>query len=323
MSNCDSLSVWVGDLDGYIDIDAIGRDNERESEQERLDVELDEIGDLPLLSGKAISARKLYQRGILPSEWRHALHQAEMLIEQEHDEEDQQARNETRSPESSFVKGMLDLGRSYAIARYARWEHLDYSSALSATLPYGIRALVNELLMSEGLIRTPISDVSISEVLIPYQADKMTAYSRTTLLQKAIHRIAEDSLDHPGGEKLNRDSMRVMLSLTRLYFSIIELRLISIDELRSLQRLYDIDRAVSGHDKNRITMNGRLIRSWRLRHIQPLLNLYPYAIRHGLKRALEHKEDEFNRETLVNEFALAQCGIIRMRRSGREKTRSK
>ena len=323
MSNCDSLSVWVGDLDGYINIDAINRANEREAEQERLDLELDEIGDLQLLAGKATSARKLYRQGILPSEWRHALHQAEMAIGHLSDEQYQQVDDGRRSPESSFVKGMLDLGRSYAIARYARWEHLDYPSALTATLPHGIRALVNQLLAVEGIIRVLHADASIRAVLDPNQANGMIAYSRTGLLQAALHRIADDTPTHLGGERLDRERMRIMLSLARLHFSTLELRLMSIDELRLLLAMYETERAAVGRGETRITTNGRIIRSWRQRHIQPLLNLYPYAIRHGLRRALAHGEDGFDRAALVNELALAHCGIIRMRRTGRDSTRSR
>ena len=336
MSNCGSLLVWVGDLDGYINIDAINRANEREAEQERLDLELDEIGDLQLLAGKAISARKLYQQGILPSEWRHALHKAEMVIGYVPDELHQHASVDRQSPESRFVKGMLDLGRSYAIARYARWEHLDYSLALTATLPHGIRALVNQFLAAESITHTRYTDASIRTVLDPNQADGMIAYNRTGLLQAAIHRIADDTRRHSwaaraaddisthlGGRRLDRERMRVMLSLARLHFSTLELRLMTIDKLRLLLAMYETERAAAGQDETRITTNGRFIRSWRRRHIQPLLNLYPYAIRHGLSRTLAHGEDSFDRAALVNELALAHCGIIRMRRAGRDSTRSK
>ncbi len=323
MSNCDSLSVWVGDLDGYINIDAINRANEREAEQERLDLEPDEIGDLPLLAGKAISARKLYRQGILPSEWRHALHQAEMAIGHLSDELYQHVDDGRRSPESRFVKGMLDLGRPYAIARYARWEHLDYSLALTATLPHGIRALVNQFLVAESITRTRYADVSIRAVLDPNQARGMIAYNRTGLLQAALHRIADDFPIHPGGGSLERERMRVILSLARLHFSTLELRLMSIEELRLLLVIYDTERAAAGQDETRVTTNGRLIRAWRQRHVQPLLSFYPYVIRHGLRRALAHGVDGFDRMVLVNELALAHCGIIRMRRAGRDRTRSR
>jgi len=133
------------------------------------------------------------------------------------------------------------------------------------------------------------------------------------MLQTALHQIADDTFNHPGGTKLNRNRMRAMLALARLYFSTIELKLASIEELRSLFSNYEQERVIARRDDVRITTNGRLIRAWRLRHIQPLVNLYPYSIRHGLKRALAHGLADFDRTVLVNELALAHCGIFRMR----------
>lgn len=305
------LDRWVGYPDDEYDYDhrAIKLQEESKREQERLDFELEEIGDIQLLAGKATSAQDLYRQGVKPFHWRHALHKAVMAIGYESDE----PRQYTDRPETRFVKGMLDLGRAYAIARYTRWERLDYSSALTATLPYGIRALVNQLLAAEGIARTQYADASIRAALGP--KDGMTAYSRTALLQAALHRVADDTPTHPGGARLDRERMRVMLSLARLHFSTIELKLMSIDELRLLLTTYEAERATAGRDETRITTNGRLIRGWRQRHIQSLVNLYPYAIRHGLRRALVHQAGSFDRTALANELALAHCGILRMRRS--------
>jgi hypothetical protein len=229
----------------------------------------------------------------------------------------------TDSPVIRFVKGMLDLGRPYAIARYARWEHLDYPSVLTASLPHGVRALVNQLLASEGITRTREVDASIRTALEPSKKSDMTAYRRTGLLQATLHRIADETLAHPGGAKLSRNMMRAMLGLARLYFSTVEIRLASIDELRSLLRTYEAERETVLRDDARMPTSGRLIRAWRLRHIQPLLNLYPYSIRHGLKRALAHGQADFDRTALVNELALAHCGIFRMREAGKARAGSK
>ncbi|MDG2516107.1 hypothetical protein P7B04_25925, partial [Sphingobium yanoikuyae] len=80
MSNCSGLSIWVGDLDCYINIDAICAENEREAEEAALELELDEIGEIRLLAGKSTSARYLNCNDITPSDWRYAVHQAGMLI---------------------------------------------------------------------------------------------------------------------------------------------------------------------------------------------------------------------------------------------------
>lgn len=319
MSENNGDRVWVSDLDGHIDIKYIDRDNDRADQQERLNIELDDIGELQLLAGKAISARQLHEKNISPSEWRHALHKSEMTIGFRSSDVLQNVSEYTDSPVIRFVKGMLDLGRPYAIARYARWEHLDYMSALTATLPHGIRALVNQLLVSECITRTREVEASIRTVLEPSKNGEMTAYSRTGLLQAALHRIADDTPTHPGGSKLNRNRMRATLALARLYFSTIELKLTSIEELRSLLRSYELERVIAWRDDIRISANGRFIRAWRVRHVQPLVNLYPYSIRHGLKRGLEHGLADFDRTALVNELALAHCGIFRMRATGKDR----
>jgi len=322
MSESNGSSVWVGDLDRCIGID-FDRANKRAAERKLLELEFDEIGDMELLAGKAISARQLYEKSIPPSEWRHALHLSEMTIGFNSKKALQHVGEGTESSVSSFVKGMLDLGRPYAIARYARWERLDYPSALTATLPHGIRALLNQLLASEAIPRSREVDASIQAVLGPNGMGSMTAYRRTGLLQAALHRIADQAPAHPGSTKLNLNRMKAMLALARLYFSTIELRLTSIEELRSLLSIYEAERAIARRDYARITTNGRLIRAWRLRHVQPLVNLYPYSIRHGLKRALAHGVADFDRMSLVNELALAHCGIFRMRAAGRARVSAK
>lgn len=319
MSESNGTSVWVGDLDRCIGID-FERANARAAKQELLDIELDEIGELQLLAGRAISARQLCQKSISPSEWRHALHQSEMTIGFSSQRELRYEGEDTDSPVVRFVKAMLDLGRPYAIARYARWEHLDYPSAQTAILPYGIKALVNQLLASEGIPRTREVDARIRSVFEPRENGDMTAYRRTGMLQTALHQVADDTPNHPGGTKLNRHRMRTMLALARLYFSTAELKLASIVELRSLLNNYEQERVIAGRDEVRITTNGRFIKAWRLRHVQPLVNLYPYAIRHGLKRALAQESADFDRTALVNELALAHCGILRMREAGKARS---
>jgi hypothetical protein len=317
MSESNGTSFWVRDLDRWISIGDDNDDDDQVNElavqRERLEIEFAEIGELQLLTGKAISPRQLYENGISPSELRHALHQSEMAIGFRSSDLLQNAGEYSDSPLIGFMKGMLGLGRPYAIARYARWEHLDYPSALTATLPHGIRALVNQLLASECITRTREVEASIRTALEPSKKGDMTAYRRTGLLQATLHRIADDTPSHPGSTELNRNRMRAMLALARLYFSTVELRLASIEELRALLSIYEAERAIALRDDARITTNGRLIRAWCLRHIQPLFNLYPYAIRNGLKRALAHGLPDFDRTALVNELAFAHCGILKMR----------
>ncbi len=332
------MMIWVSDLDDYIDVDAINRANQSEAEQDQLDHELEEIGDLQLLAGKKTSARQLNLRGVSPSDWRHAVHKAQMTIGTETLGGLGQAGARWESLESRFVRSMLDLGRSYAVARYARWEHLDYPSAVTATLPLGIRALINQFLSFEGISRSPEVDDQITSAFSEAEGAGMTAYRRTGLVQAALHRIADWTPGHSGGAALDRDRTRTLLALARLHFAIVELRVSSLQELRDLLATYAAERASARSDQSRLTSNGRTIRAWRLRHVRPLLDLYPYAVRHGLARAvaslptntrteesafLSGAGGAFDRKAIVNELALAQCGILRMRKASRDTSRSK
>lgn len=331
------MKVWVGDLDAYIDIDAINRANQREAEEERLEHELDEIGDLPLLVGKATSARHLNWKGISPSDWRHAVHQAEMTISTAPSGGLLHTSSGGESPEGRFLRAMLDLGRSYAVARYARWERVDYPSAITATLSHGIRALVNQFLVAEGIPRSQRSDEQIRSALGNCKQSGIIAYRRAGMLQAAIHRIADETPGHPGGATLDRGRTRTVLALARLHFSVVELRAATVSDLHALLARYDVEREAARSDQTRTMSSGRTIRAWRLRHVRPLLDLYPYAIRHSLARAvanlpagdqavespiLSGTGGVFSRTALVNELALAHCGILRMRRAGRDRTRS-
>ncbi|WP_390910870.1 hypothetical protein [Pseudosulfitobacter sp. SM2401] len=67
MSN--DSDIWVGDLDGYVNIDAISRDHEAEQKQAQLDRDIDEIGDIPLFGGKSISSWMLFSHGIMTLAW--------------------------------------------------------------------------------------------------------------------------------------------------------------------------------------------------------------------------------------------------------------
>lgn len=337
MSNDGGMKVWVGDLDAYINIDAINWANQREAELERLEYELDEIGDLPLLAGKAISARDLNDKGISPSDWRHAVHQAEMTINTAPSGGLLHTGSGPESPEGCFLRAMLALGRPYAVARYASWERVDYPSAVTATLSHGIRALVNQFLVAEAVARSRRSDECIRGIFGNREQSGMIAYRRAGLLQAAIHRIADETPGHPGRAALDRGRTRTMLALTRLYFSVVELRTATVGDLQALLTHYDVEREAARSDQTRMIPSGRTIRAWRLRHVRPLLDIYPYAVRHGLARAVVNlppgdRTDNgatrpstgyvFSRTALVNELALAHCGILRMRRAGRNRTRS-
>lgn len=321
MSNDIGLNVWVSDLDGYINIDAISAANEREAEEAALELDIHEIGELRLLTGKSTSARHLINRDITPSDWRHALHQAEMAIGSEPEAVFGHSSQGQDGAEEKFIRAMLKLGHSYAVARYAQWEHLDYPSAITATLPHGIRALINQFLAAEAIPRSAGTDERIRSALTDDQASAVTAYGRTGMLQAALHEIADETVGYPRSEALDRDRTRAILALARLHFSVRELRLSSVMALRGLAAAYTADRETLGKKRELLTSNRRSIKNWRLRHIRSLLDFYPYSIRYSLARAA--RSDQFDRVTIVNELALAHCGILRMRRAGRNRTRSR
>jgi hypothetical protein len=325
MSENDGNSFWVGDLQAYMSYptgdDDDGWNVDEDGRASEVQEELNKIGKVQLLAGKSISAKYLYEQGIAPSEWRNALHQSEMSLGHPSTNVGLTTFGDNETFVIRFVKGMLNLGRPYAVARYARLEKLDYPSAVTATLPYGLSALVNQFLLSERIPRTREAAIDIRNVLDPHAVADQTAYHKTGMLQTTLHRIADDTPQHLGGSKLDRGRMRTLLALTRLYFTTIETKLSSLDDLRSLLKRYELERKFAIGDVRRVTTNGRPIKSWRVRHIQPLYNFYPYAIRHGLQRAVVHGSAKFDHVTLVNELALAHCGLYRMRAAGRRRPR--
>lgn len=320
MSGGGGLSIWVGDLDAYINVD-FSADYQREAEQYELDRELDNIGEIPLLAGKATSAWQLNDIGIKPSEWRHAVHQAEMAMGPGPTPNGDLKISGRHDAEECFIRAMLNLGRSYAVARYTRREGLDYPSGITATLPLGIRALVNQFLAAEGIPRSISSDELVRTALSNDNAAGMTAYRRTGNFQASLHFLADQEAGHAGGRALDRDRTRSILALVRLYFSVLELRITSLNEIRGLFDIYSADREALGNTQDRLTSNGQVIRGWRQRHIKPLLALYPYSIRKGVMRAL--KSSNVSREAMVNELAFAHCGVLQMRRAGRDRARSR
>lgn len=203
MSEDGGRYIWVRDLDEYFDLDSIEEENESE-DLKKLNFELDEIGDIKLLAGKTTSSHYLYEKQIQPSDWRNALHKSEMIISINCRKFSKSNQKIIEHFWSRFLNGMIDLGRRYSVARYARWERLDYSSALISTFPHGLRALINQFLASEGIDRQKEVDAIIRSALNPYKGEFLTAYRHAGILQKSIHQIANNDPNHSGGNNLNR-----------------------------------------------------------------------------------------------------------------------
>jgi len=303
--NGDNL-IWVRDLDDYINLDSIDYYNKLEQEEKQRKEEFRCIGNIILLSGKSIQWQSaMRSRKFEPNDWRWAVHQAETSLSVE---------ASGRVLERELVRALIDLGRAYAIARYARWEKIPYPSALTASLPFGFNALLSQYLSGQGLLAGRDSRERIWMTLKAASNVKdEVAYQRASQVQALIHSLACDALGQQGPASLQRDSTRIILSLARLHYSIDELRLDDFTNLANLFTLYALARKKNregGH------ILGRYIPNWRLRHLRPLIDLFPYSIRNALGRGVRHvaSGEEIQRTIAVNELALAHTSLLLMRK---------
>jgi len=126
--------IWVSDLDGFVYADDFKTKNEP--------AEILNSGDIALFNGKAVSANLLEEKGIDTLQWRWAMHQAKRRLPY---------FGSSQEIEQDLVRALILLCRPYAIARYAKWERVDFPSALTASLPLGLKALLSQYLSGQGL----------------------------------------------------------------------------------------------------------------------------------------------------------------------------
>ncbi len=318
MSYDTDMGIWVSDLDGYIDIDAINSENEREAEQERLDVELDQLGDIALFSGKSVSSRVIYSRGVTPEQWRWTRHRAEASLSQ---------AQTSAEIETAFLKAILSLGRRYAVARFARQEALSFSSAITATFPHGIRALLYQFMAGEKLLSDNSCRNSIQRTLhhAASSSDRI-AYEKTGLVQQTLHVLAIDAGGANAAQQLEKKRMRQILALLRLHFSVNESRVRTVSELNSMNARYEQMRIGTEEETSKdIIISGKKIRNWKMRFLHPLLFYYPYGIRNSLNRLILHTTESDSSLTPIvatNELCLADCGMQLMNIAAKEKASS-
>jgi len=323
MSGDDGNLVWISDIDGYIDVDNM-HDPYELSELELLeirrdfDLELDELGEFPLLSGAFISARRLDNYGISPKSWRYQVHLAERSL---------QDPGNSANIERILLDRLLSLGNRYALARYAKWEKIYFHTALTATFPHGISALLDQFMTEQKLTGIPSQRRLISETLqFASQKDCLTAYERTGIVQAVIHKIVTDACKNSKPVLLDRTGMKNILSLVRLHYSAGEIRVRWFGALNKLNCLYQNARdEVRGRANCKPVIAGRHIRNWELRHLQPLTYFYPYSIRYAIDRGIRHfgeKYPEIDRNIAINEIALAHCSEMRMRRAAKSRDKS-
>lgn len=308
MSYYDSFQVWVRDLDKWINIDAINRYHEEEMREKERNAEFDKIGDIFLIGEKSIRSTLIRSSKLEPSEWRWAIHQAEMSLS---------VSASGPALEQELVRALIELGRAYAIARYAKWEKIPYSSALTVSVPLGFKALLNQYLIGQGLLKAPNSRERVLYALADKQGDdKSIAYNKVGIIQEMIHNLAYDVFGVHGPASLRRNATRTMLSLARLHYSVEELRLNNFSDVAKLLSNYANARKYTMLNEKEYITPGRHIRNWRLRHLRPLTDLFVYSIRGTLNRGINHNiyGVEIQREAAVNELALAHAEILLMGR---------
>lgn len=311
----DDLTIWVSDLDDWINLDfSDPYEEDRRAYEEKLrakalEQELDQIGEIPLFVHKFISSRVLLSRGIGPSEWRWAQHEGESALG---------GSSSRYEIERRYVKKLIDMGRGYAIRRYARWENLTYPSALTATLPHGIRALLYQYIDTEQSLRDPSNRMVIQDALrAAFKAERLTAYDRTGIIQQALHNCARLSNGPEGHRDLDKEKTRTILALCRLHYMAQESNCSSLEDFQRLGHLYDSARhAVNNAQTEDSGISGRRIYNWKMRHLHPLMFLFPYSIRSAIARGYNQVCEDaacFSRDRAANELALAHCGMKLMR----------
>lgn len=309
MSYDTDMMVWVGDLDGYVNIDAISRENEREAAEHALEVDLDDLGDIALFYNKTVSSRKIHSSGVSPKQWRWLLHRAERSLGELHTQED---------IEAAFLKATMAAVRRYAVARYAKFERLSFSDAITAIFPHGIRALLFSYMAGEPSLSNPSCRKEIQRTLhLASATPNLTAYDRAGLVRLSLHSLAIDEAGSNVNSKLDKGSMRRVLSLLRLYFANQECKVQSVAEFVEIQVRYEAARAAEkrGFDTSQ-NITGRRIKNWRLRSLHPITFYFPYSARHSLKRMADQEKSadrSMDRQSAANELALTYSEIELMR----------
>lgn len=320
MSHNEDNLIWVGDLNGYIDIDAISAENEREERDlwesvlwTQKEADLEGLGNIVLFAEKSISSLRLYEKGVEPEQWRWALHHAQTSLGQS---------QSCAEVEAAFLKTTMSWARRYAVARYARFEGVAFSSATTAMFPHGIRALLFSYMAGEPALSDQSCRMEIQRSLrVATSTPDLIPYDKVALVRRCIHQLAIDSAGRNGHLQLDKNRMRNLLSLLRLHFSNLESQVQSAKELRSIYSRYSSARKAErfGPETKKI-LTGKKIQNWRMRSLHPLTFYFPFSARNSLDRLISHVASDtikVTRTLAANELALTYCGIELMRGSNR------
>jgi hypothetical protein len=300
--------IWSTEMDTWIDLDAINASNEREWREEQRIIKFDDLGAIELLAAKRLSSSSLIASKLQPDDWDWALHESRKAFDGIGEEE----------TEKHLLTSLLAIGKPYGIARYARWERLSHPSALAASLPLGLNALLNQYLLGQGLHTADERSTMVRDHLYQANLDRgEIAYLRTRHIQQLIHSLQLSQSAKGRKVVLDREATRSMLSLTRLHFSVSELRFGSIIEWATISAKYDEARRLAASGALAAPTRGRVIPNWSLRHLRSLVDFFPVATRSSFDRAKTHAAlgRGVSRDIAINELALAKCGILLMRRS--------
>lgn len=296
--------IWVGDLDGFISISALNRswdEDEVESPLTRQD-DLCNIGDVLLLDGTSIRLSSSSYCGLGVNEWNWAVHESEKEISVE---------LFGNKLEQDLLAALIKSGRKYAINRYAKWEKIPKESAVIASFPMGFKALLMQYLSGQGLLEVADSRNRIRSALDTASSKKnIIAYQRVSGIQRLIHELADVTPGKCALRGLNKNATREILSLSRLYYSVEELRFRGFSDVSRMLSTY----ALARETVDSTYVQGKYIRNWQKRYLHPLINLYPYSIRKALFRiaCCENSDVVFQRQMAVNELAVIKLELMSM-----------
>lgn len=316
MSNSGNFEpIYIRELDTHFSLTE--DDGENEQRQQSMDRWCHLFQDIELMNDYPMPPFELqWMFGLEPEDWQWALYRAHKELSRGDDSWAQL--------EPQLVKALLSEGRAYAIRRYARKEGLPAAAAMAAALPYGMTALLYRFFAEEGLPLTPqnrqaLRDAFEHENVFEQGTDAphLLAYDRTALVQAAIHDSAADVWGAVGPQRLNRQRVRKILSLTRLHFAIAESKRKSFPAIENLEQAYAARRRRSATaPPKRMRPGARFIPNWQSRHLWPMTYYYPVGIRQAFERAsrfLKQTEHGFSRAVAVNELALAYATLTAAR----------
>lgn len=296
-------SIWVSDLDCYISIDSIDYWNNKEIEEQKWQELYESTENIELLGGEAMKPPWLNDKKISTLDWEFELYRAKRHLQEKQD---------WQYLEPLLIKALLSEGRKYAVRRYAKTEKIPVNAAITATLPSGLHALLSQFFTQHQII---LSKIDWENLLVTVQnavnSTQLTAYSKTTLVRNEIFSRLDRTSQHQHSLELNRNLLRIILSLVRLYFSAQETKVTKFSALMDIENRYKIQgEEFSPLGPSYHPTPDERIKNWNIRHLRSLLYYYPYVFRHAIVRGYLQStipNDKKINQKATNELALIYC----------------